>query len=343
MTDLQKQELFAYMHNLLDAGLDLSRTFDVLLSGIGEAKVYSALKNAYRDIVQGKSLNESFSDTGEFDLLDVNVLKIGELSGTLSITCNFLVNYYTAKNRRKRIIKSALSYPIMIMAFSVVVLFFMLVVIVPTFSDVYSRMGGELPVLTKRLLDMSDRIPIYSGIFISVVIVILSLFCMKRKSAHVYRMKSQVLMSMPIIGRGVRLDAQNTFCMLMFVLLKSGFVVLDSLEMTVNSMRISHYRTVGYVILDEIKSGRMLSEILAKYPDMFCGKMIAMIRVGEESNNLPSMFSRASEMLSEDMEYYFKKITTYIEPIMVILVGTFVAFILISMYLPMFQMGSVIK
>ena len=342
MSDQIKQELFAQMYTLLDAGLDMSRMFEILLEEYSKQKEHELLAGLFNDIVKGSTLKEAMILSGEFNGLDFNVVGVGEASGRLGYTMRFLSEYYMKRVSQSKALRSALSYPFMILCFAVVVLAFMLIVIVPTFSQVYSRMGGELPALTQVLIRMSENAP--SVLIAAIVLSSIAIFCWhQRKTEAFQRIRSALLMSVPLISRIAKADAQCTFCRLMYLLSSSGVSMLESLDMVSHSMTILHYRDAIMEISDKVRCGDSLSSCLSDYPSLFTGRLTSLIRVGEESNRLGDMFSRSADLLAENIDSSFKSLSTYIEPLMVILVGGIVAVILIAMYLPMFRIGMVIS
>ena len=343
MNDQMKQELFAQMHTLLDAGLDISRMFEILLDEYKDRKEHGLLSILFNDIVGGSTLKEAMLQSAEFNVLDFNVVGVGEASGRLPHTMRFLSEYYMKKVSRSKALRSALSYPFMILCFAVVVLAFMLIVIVPTFSQVYSRMGGELPVLTQVLIRMSSNAPMV----LTASVVVLSLifaFCWSQRDTDGFRqIRSSLLMSVPLMSGIAKADAQCTFCRLMCLLSNSGVSMLESLELVSRSITISHYRDAIMKISDKVRCGASLSSCMSDYPLLFTGRLTSLVRVGEESNRLGDMFGRSADLLSENIDSSFKSLSTYVEPLMVILVGGIVAIILIAMYLPMFRIGMVIS
>ena len=343
MNEQTKQELFAQIYTLLDAGLDMSRMFEILLEEYSGRKEHELLTGLFNNIIKCSTLKEAMEISGEFNNLDFNVVGVGEASGRLAYTMSFLSEYYMKKVIQSKALRSALSYPAMILCFAIVVLVFMLIVIVPTFSQVYSRMGGELPSLTQVLIRMSENAPFVLTLAVIVLFSIAALCWSQRKTDVFQRIKSSLLMSIPLISRITKVDAQCTFCRLMYLLSSSGVSMLESLDMVSKSMIIQHYKDVIIVVSERVRCGASLSSCMADNPLLFSRRLTSMIRVGEESNRLGDMFSRSADLLAEDIDSSFKSLTTYIEPLMVILVGGIVAIILIAMYLPMFKIGMVIS
>lgn len=344
MNGLTKQEVFAQMHMLLDAGLDMSKMFEIMLGEYADnRKEHELLLRLFEDIVNGDTLKDAMMKSGEFNEMDFNVVGVGESSGRLSYTMYFLSEYYMKKVSQSKTLRSALSYPVMILGFAVIVLAFMLIVIVPTFSQVYSRMGGELPALTKMLILISSNAPIV--VLISVVSLLLVIFlCWSLRNSRTYqKVRSYILMSVPFISSITKIEAQCTYCRLMSLLLSSGVPLLESLEMVSCSMTVLHYRESIISMCDKIRYGASLSSCMSAYPLLFTKRLTSMVRVGEESNRLGDIFNRSADMLAENMDSTFKSFSTYIEPLMITVIGGIVAIILIAMYLPMFRLGMVIN
>lgn len=344
MNSLTKQEVFAQMHILLDAGLDMSKVFEIMLEEYSDKrKEYELLLRLFEDVVNGDTLKDAMMKSGEFNELDINVVGVGESSGRLSYTIYFLSEYYMKKVSQSKALRSALSYPVMILCFSIIVLTFMLIVIVPTFSQVYSRMGGELPALTKMLILVSSNAPVI--LLISVVSLLLAIsLCWSQRNSRTYRMiQSSILMSVPFISHITKIESQCTYCRLMYLLSSSGVPLLESLKMVSGSMTVIHYREAVISMCDRIRYGASLSSCMSAFPSLFTKQLISMVHVGEESNRLGDMFNRSADMLAENLDSSFKSLSTYIEPLMIIVIGGIVAIILIAMYLPMFRLGMVIN
>lgn len=342
MTDSRKSQLFAQMHNLLDAGLDMSGMFGILLAEYKDDKDILVVKKLYNDMVNGKSFKASMEEMPCFSDLDASIVWTGEASGKLAYTLGFLSEYYSKKEKQKKMISSSMSYPIMILSFAVVVLIFMLLVIVPTFSQVYVRMGGELPVLTRIVLDLSKEAP---KVLVALLVMISGLYILYRRtrtSSEFVRLKSYFLMNMPVLGKIARLDAQCSFCRLMTLLNDAGVSITDSIEIVASSLGNHHYKIALKSCALGIRIGKSLSQTLLCYPDMFSNRIVTMIRVGEETHRMGQMFAKSADMLTDELDYSIKKLITCIEPMMVLAVGGIVALILISMYLPMFRLGSII-
>ena len=341
MNDAWKSDFFSQMNILLDAGLDLSGTFGILLEECREDD-RAMLEQVYDDVLTGCSLSDALKRTGRFAAMDCGVVGVGEISGKLPHTMSFLSEYYAGRDRHSRMIRSSLSYPLMILGFAVLVLVFMMVVVVPVFGDIYSRMGSELPAITRHMMALSAGTPVILAVLTALTIVSALLLVKYRDSEKFTVFRSRLLMKTPVVGKLVRTDAQYTFCRLMSLLTVSGVTMMESLDLAGNSMSLVPYREAFRRVKDSVKEGGTLAGAMAEFKELFDARILSIIRVGEESNRLPEMFEKTADICSTRLESCFKKIQTWLEPVMIVFVGIIVALVLVSMYLPMFKMGTTI-
>ena len=329
------------MNILLDAGLDLTGTFGILLSeSSGEDR--ETLEQVYDDVLMGHSLSDALKRTSRFSAMDCGIVGVGEISGKLSQTMSFLSEYYAGRDRHSKMIRASLSYPLMVLGFAVLIFAFMMVVVVPVFGDIYSRMGGELPAITRRMMALSAGTPAILAVLATMAIVSALLLVKYKDSEKFTIFKSRLLMKTPIVGKMVRTDAQYTFCRLMSLLTVSGVTMMESLDLARNSMSLVPYREAFGRVKESIKEGGTLAGAMAEFKNLFDARILSIIRVGEESSRLPEMFGKTADICSTRLESCFKKIQTWLEPAMIVFVGIIVAIVLVSMYLPMFKMGTTI-
>lgn len=157
----KKEVLFSELHSLLTSGLDFGRSFRLLIDGETDKRVKVLLEELYASVIIGHSLWESFVASGKFSPLDSGVLRIGEETGRVDESLRFLADYYRKREEQRRMITGAVSYPLIILSTAMLVLVFMILVIVPMFEQVYARMGGELPAITRWIISLSGNFPVY--------------------------------------------------------------------------------------------------------------------------------------------------------------------------------------
>lgn len=341
MTDARREVFYAELHALLTAGLDFSHAFALLIEGERDVRMRGLLESLYGDVVGGASLWQSMRRGGAFRALDCGVVRIGEQTGRLSETLRFLADYYHKRAAQRRMISSAVSYPLVILCTAVAVVAFMLVVIVPMFEEVYARMGGQLPALTRWIIALSKSFPAYAAVFALVVGTAYILLYTNRNRKEVQRWSAEILLRLPVAGAIIRKNHQAQFCRLLSLLASAGVPLLAGVGMLADVIGFYPYRQSFAAICRALEQGELFSTCLARFPTLYDRKLTALVRVGEETNRLPEMLRRQGEALTDELEYRIRRMGSLLEPALIMLVGLLVAVILISMYMPMFRLGGI--
>lgn len=342
MKNPKKQLLFSELASLLSSGLDFSTAFLLLISGEKNVKLNGLLKGVYDHVVSGGTMADGFKRSRRFTDLDVGVIRIGEETGRLTESLEFLADYYNKKILQARMVSSAVSYPLVVLATAVTVVIFMLSVIVPMFEQVYARMGGELPGITRGIIMMSQQFPKYFTIFALVATTVTLLLYFKRNSAKLKSILTSLILKTPIIGNILKRNYQAHFCKLLCLIISSGIPLLYGIQMLKSVIKFYPYHHSLAILIHNIEMGGSLTHGLSLFPQLFDKKLIALLRVGEETNRLPQMLLRQSDDLTKELEHSLKQLGAMLEPILILFIGSVVAIIMISMYLPMFKMGGTI-
>lgn len=341
MTTTRCEVFYTELHALLTAGLDFSHAFVLLIDSEQEIRLKTLLQHLYADVVGGTTLWQAMERSGAFYPLDCGVVRIGEQTGRLPETLDFLRDYYHKRAAQRRMVSSAVSYPLVILCTAVAVVVFMLAVIVPMFEQVYARMGGELPALTRAIITLSKLLPSYA-LGVSLIVTLVGVWWYRnRYNEKLQHRQAALLLRLPIVGDIVRKNYQAQFCKLLFLLSSSGVPLLTGVAMLADVIDFYPYRQSLSRICRALEQGEPFSAGLAQYPMLYDHKLTALIRVGEETNRLPDMLHRQGDTLTEELEYQIKRMGSLLEPVLILLVGLLVAVILISMYLPMFRLGSI--
>lgn len=341
ITDARREVLYAELHALLTAGLDFSHAFALLIEGERDVRVKGLLERLYSGVVGGAALWQAMERSGSFRPLDCGVVRIGEQTGRLPETLDFLREYYRKRAAQRKMLSSAVSYPLVILSTAVVVVAFMLAVIVPMFEQVYARMGGELPALTRWIIALSKSFPAYAGMIIGSGVAAYIVLYTNRNRKEVQRWTSECLLHLPVAGAIIRKNYQSQFCKLLYLLTSSGVPLLTGVGMLADVIGFYPYRESFGAICRGLEQGEPFSSGVAKFPGLYDPKLAALVRVGEETNRLPEMLRRQGEVLTEELEHRIKRMGTLLEPALILLVGLWVAVILISMYMPMFRLGGI--
>lgn len=329
---------FSEMSLLIGSGMDVHKSLDILEGGSSkerERRIIIMIKEA---ILNGLSLSEALESSDRFARYDTMTIAIGEETGELPKVLSSLALYYSKKMAQRKQIVGALAYPILVLFTTFLSLVFMLNYIIPMFEDVFERFDGNLPPLTRSIISFSDA---FSEIIWLVLLVILSVayFTYYWRKKIWYRAFSSALINrMPIIKDMTALTYKVRFCQTLALLIASRIHLQEALRLIKDV--IGYYpmeKALGEIIVN-ISSGMSLSESMSPYR-IFDRKMVAMTLVGEEVNKLEVVYEQLSNQYSTELDVKIKSMNSLLEPILIIFVGLMVGVILISMYLPIFQLG----
>lgn len=341
LKDARKEAIFAELHSLLGSGLDFSRSFSLLIEGERDAQTKALLTGLYRTVVRGESLGCAFERSGRFAPLDCGVLRIGEQTGRLGEALAFLADYYRKRIAQRRMVSGAVSYPLIILFTAVVVVIFMVLVIVPMFEQVYSRMGGELPAMTRWIISLSKAFPAYLTVTALVGGGVLLLWKIYGSRASVQRFVCGWMLKMPLVGDTLRKNLQARFCKLLSLLASSGVPLLQGIGMLEGIIAFYPYRVSFARIARKLERGACLSDAMERFAELYDRRLLALLRVGEQTGRLPDMLRREGDVLTGELEHRLRSLGSLLEPVLILLVGLLVAVILIAMYLPMFRLGGI--
>lgn len=340
INDSKKQQLYDELSVLLAAGVNIKDVLDIILEEQKDKKLKHVYQQIIENLVSGMSFSEAIHASGQFSDYEYYSIKIAEETGNLIEVLNELKAYFEGKVAQKRMIVNMMSYPIIITLTAFGAIFFMIRFMVPMFRDVFVRIGGDLPPLTKFVLSISDFFTHYSGrlFLISIICLVLGVTVYRKERYKVPI--SKLVLKIPLVG--VFIKKTNTLLAMraMALLLSSKNPLSESIDLIVKMIRFRPLKQVFQEVSDDIKRGEELYKSMAKH-DFFDHKTISLIRVGEETNTLGYMFENIANQTSKELAYKSKVLSSSLEPIVIVLLGIIVAVILIAMYLPMFKMTTV--
>ncbi len=339
MNDRKKERFYSELHVLLTAGVDIRTAFELLESEAEKKEEKLLYGSILTSIVSGATLPDAVEKTGKFSTYEFFSLRIGEESGRMSAVLEDLGHYFSKKIKQKRKVTSALSYPVIVIAIAFLAVGFMLRFVVPMFADMLARFGTELPAITKWIIAASNAMGKY-GPWILLLIISLVIFTWSQRKQDWFRkISSGFVFRIPYVGKITQKVYIERFAHSMHLLLASKTNLIGALELV--------QKMVGYYPIEksldkirkDILAGASLHESLAKF-SVYPKRMVSLIRVAEEVNQLDMMFEKLSSQLSDEIEHETSVLGSVIEPIMIMFLGVMVAVILVAMYLPMFKLGT---
>ena len=328
---------------LVGAGFPLVSALDALVpqtKSHGFKKILAQIKNL---IVEGNSFARALSNyPGQFSSLYVNMVRAGETSGTLEIVLERLADLTEKQQALKNRIQTALAYPIFMMVIGTAVLFILLIYIVPSITSIFSDMNQVLPTPTRILIFLSDFFKSYWwSIFIIIAVVAVFFNRAKKTEKGRFWIDKTVLM-LPGVGILVKKLAVARFARTLGSLLENGVSMLIALDIVKN---IAGNRLIADSVETaaiEVGKGQGVGAALSG-SGIFPLLSIQMIQVGEQSGQLETMLTKISDVFENEVETTIMRLTSYLEPVMILVMGTIVAFIVLSICLPIFEMNQLIR
>jgi type IV pilus assembly protein PilC len=342
------QELVVFIRQfatMIDAGLPLVQCLDIL-SSQGDNKAFNAILKDVKNTVEGGA---TFSDALKrhpkvFDELFVNLVAAGEMGGILDTILNRLGIYIEKRVKLQRQVRGALVYPIAVMCIAIGVLTVLLTKVVPTFEKMFADFGGtdKLPALTKFVIGMShsavEKLPVMTAVGVVTFFGISYSYRTRRGK----RFWHWLMLNFPAIGPTMRKIAVARFTRTMGTLLASGVPILDALRIVAKTSGNVLIEGALNTVADRISEGKTMVEPLAE-TKLFPSMVVQMIGVGEQTGALDQMLNKIADFYEEEVDVAVSALTAMMEPIMMVGIGGMVGFMLIAMYMPIFDIAGAVK
>ena len=325
---------------MVSSGVPLLQAFDILSQGEKNPALKKSLASIQESISSGSPLWEAMSkQKGVFSHLYIYLVRAGESGGALDVILSRLAKYLDDNVRLVRMIKGAMVYPAVVLVVGFAVTFGLLAYVVPQFESMITASGGELPALTKIVINISGYTSSYSLYIIAGVIGCGVLFSRWKNSPAGKRQWDRFVLSVPIFGDLAIKGATARFARTLGTMLTSGVNLIDAIEICKMTMDNTVIEDALTKVKDEISSGKTIALPLAQ-AKVFPPMVIQMINVGENTGTLDQMLMKVADFYEAEVEAVVANLSKLIEPVVLVLLGGIVAFILIAMYLPIFNMAD---
>lgn len=339
LNDKRKERFYSELHTLLISGVDIRTAFELLEAEAERKEEKSLYVSILNSIVSGATLPDAIRATKLFSDYEYFSLRIGEESGRMNAVLQDLTNYYHKKIRQQRRVKSALTYPIVVITVAILAVVFMLRFVVPMFADMLHRFGTELPVVTQAVIKASDALGKYGPWLLLFFVAGITTIWQQRHREWFRRISSTVIVRIPFIGKITRKVYVERFAHAMHLLLVARTNLPEALQLVQKMVAFYPIEKSLDQVRQDILKGIPLHESLSR-SGVYPRRMISLLRVAEEVNQLDSMFDKISKQLSDEIEHETSLLGSVIEPLMILFLGILVAVILVAMYLPMFKLGT---
>jgi len=341
MSDKRKEFFYSELKILFSSGVDIKTAIEIIeeqCTKKNDLELYSGLKTR---IVEGASLSEAVHVTGLFSNYEYFSLQIGEESGKLTEVLQALHTFYDNKIKQTRKLVNSFSYPVMVLIMAVSAVAFMMHFMVPMFVDIFLRFDAELPAITQVIVNISNAFSAYAGVFFFLIASLAIGYIAFRKHPRFRSITAGLVLKIPLIGGLVRMVYLQRFFQAMALLISARTPMLRAIQLVKNMVNFQTLETSLSEIEADILQGKLLHESM-KRTGFFDMRIVSLIKVAEEVNKLDTIFSNLEQRYSEELEHKVGMLSNMLEPLLIIFVGILVAVILVSMYLPMFQLSTAI-
>ena len=325
---------------LLQSGVSLLRSLQVLRDQTTNEAMKDMVGSLVKEIQKGNSFSKALSLHPKiFDRLFVVTAEIGQESGQLPKVLAQLAEYLEKVVALKRKFKQAMTYPVFVIAVAAGAIGFMLMFIVPAFAEMFRSMQIELPALTKIVLSLSDALERYGLIALFVIVALIMGFKSTLQKEKFREKLEEKLLSVPLIGDILMKNYVARFCRTLGTLLQADVSLIEALGVTMRIFQSEQLQQEIQGIINGVKQGRTVAEPLVT--SKFFPPMVSqMIAVGEETSELDVMLLKVAAYYEKDIDVKVETLSSVIEPVIILFLGVVVAGILISMYMPMFEVMS---
>jgi type IV pilus assembly protein PilC len=329
---------------MVSSGMTLLRCFYVLEEQIGNKKLKDTVSTVREDIESGSSFSEALARHPKiFSPLYVAMVKAGEAGGVLEQSLERVADQLEKDDNLRRQVKGAMAYPAVVLIFALCVLLGLITFIVPVFVNVFEDFGGELPAITKLTVAASDLVTSRWYLLIAIAVGGVVGFRKWRKSTWGRPQWDRFRLHIPFkIGDTVQKISLARWSRTFSALYSAGVPIIKAIEVTGETAGNAVVERAMDDVVESVKSGGSIAAPLrnvAVFPPM----VAQMIAVGEETGNLDTMLSKVADFYEDEVAAAIKALTSILEPVMIILVGGIVGFIVLAMYMPMFKVYDSIK
>ncbi len=328
---------------MFSAGLTLERAIQSLGAEEKHRKFKKVLNSVSENIRKGLNLSESLArHPGVFNTLFIAMVKAGEVSGNLNEILEQLSSYLENLDDTRRKVKSAMNYPIFMILFLIAMLMVMLLVIIPKFSQVYSQLGAGLPAATRQMIDLSNWFGANIGFLAFMIFLVFSTLWLISKTQRGGFTLDTIKLKIPVFGALIEQSILNKFCKTFGILIGAGVPVLETTALLRKVVDNRVYAKAIDDASDLIRDGYNISTALRR-TEVFPSILLQLASTGEDTGELDDLLDRAADYYQKQVDALVERMTTLIEPLLILLVGGIIALMVVLTYLPVFHLGSALQ
>ena len=328
------------LSTLIDAGLPLLRCINVLIAQLKPCKLRDILRETAADIQSGSTFAEALAKhPKQFDRLFVNMVRAGEVGGMLEVVLQRLALFMERRQALKRRVRGAMIYPIAVLLIAAGIVAFLLLKVVPVFADIFLEFGGDLPGPTKILIAAGDFMSYKWWVLVTVICWIIIVIKLMMRSKQVKRVFDRVILKVPLVGDLIVKVSVARFSRTLGTLVTSGVPILQALKITRETIGNEVIQNACDAVYDSVQDGGTIAAPLDA-SKVFPAMVVNMIDVGEETGALDSMLMKVADIYDAEVEAAVEGMLALMEPLIIIVLGGIIGFIVVALYLPIFTLGD---
>lgn len=328
---------------MLAAGVPLVTTIEMLGRGHEKQKMRELLSLILSEVQSGIPLSDALRPHRRyFDDLYVDLVAAGEHSGSLDAVFDRIATYREKAEALKSKIKKAMFYPAAVVIVAILVTTLLLLFVVPQFEDIFKGFGAELPAFTQMIISISRFLQSSWYIFFAAIVVSIWLFVRAHRNSQMFRDRiDELVLKIPIIGEILHKAAMARFSRTLATTFAAGVPLIDGMESAAGASGNAVYRSALLKVRQEVMAGMQMN-IAMRTTGLFPDMLIQMVMIGEESGSLDNMLNKVANIYEMQVDDAVDGLSSLIEPIMMVVIGTLVGGLIVGMYLPIFQMGNIV-
>ena len=327
--------------SMLGAGMSILSSIMTLEEQCDNPEFKKVLQHLLEVIERGEPLSAGLADFPQlFDEMYVNMVVAGEQSGQFAPVMRRLAMILSSSSRLRKKVKSAMTYPTVIMSIAFLLAGGLIQFVVPVFAEMFEGFGKALPWLTQKLVDMSNFVKAWWYIILPIIVTLVWLFRRWKKTAAGRRRFDEWILKMPVFGQLNQKVSVGRFCRLLAQMIAAGVPILKSLKVVAGSIGNTVLEQGILAARQEVEQGNQLSPSLEGKPYMPT-LMVRMIAAGEKAGKVEDMLDSVADAYDEDVEVMLGTLTSLMEPFLMVFLGVIIGTIVLAMFLPIFNLGSI--
>ena len=328
---------------MLEAGVPLVQSFDIIGRGHDNPSMQKMLLDIKADIESGDTLAEALKKRPiYFDELFCNLVAAGEQAGVLETLLDKIATYKEKTESIKKKIKKALTYPIAVIVVAFIVTAILLLFVVPVFEELFQSFGADLPAFTKFVISLSEWMQEWWWVMFGSIGLAVYVFSYFHKRSHKFNhFLDQAFLKIPIIGMILHKSAIARFSRTLATMSAAGVPLIDALESVSGACGNIIYAEAVLKMREDVATGQRL-QFSMQQVKLFPHMVIQMVAIGEESGSLDAMLSKVADFYEEEVDNLIDNLSSLMEPLIMVILGTLVGGLVVAMYLPIFKLGAAI-